>query len=75
MNSQKEVMEGRGVTIGKKTLASEGKWRCAVCTFSNLNGSVGCYKCKEPKQAMKEQPVRAQSFVKPPMQHQKNVQQ
>lgn len=56
-------MKGPAVAVGKTTLTSEGKWRCGVCTFANLNSEYVCCKCKEPKQAMKEKPVRVQSQV------------
>ena len=30
-------MKRPGIVIGGKSLASEGKWRCKVCTWANDN--------------------------------------
>lgn len=43
-------MKGPAITLGQKSLASEGKWRCEVCTFANANADSVCNKCKQARQ-------------------------
>ena len=58
MKNQKEEMKGPAVPIGQKSLASEGKWRCEVCTFANVITESTCSKCKQSKPVVATKPTR-----------------
>lgn len=51
----RQQMTGVGVVLGGgKSLASEGKWRCKVCTWANEVSETQCHQCHEAKQVIKE---------------------
>ena len=52
----KEPMTGVAIVLGGgKSLASEGKWRCKICTFTNEKELTECHKCHNTKQVLKEE--------------------